>query len=102
MRRWRSSRLAQQIATPGALVTSRAAAAKDCQHARSQRGTLTPARPQLIGAFSPPLAFPQCRALLEPVVNLDQPVRELGQELVELSLLACRVVFHIPPPVSYV
>jgi hypothetical protein len=100
MRRWRSSRLAQQIVTPGALVTSRAA--EDRQDARTQRGTLTPARPQLIGAFSPPLAFPQCRALLEPVINLDQPVRELGQELVELSLLVCRVVFHFPPPVSYV
>jgi hypothetical protein len=36
------------------------------------------------------------------VVNLDQPVCELGQEPLELSLLACRVVFHFPPPVSYV
>jgi hypothetical protein len=59
--------------------------AEDGQESPSQRGALMPPRPQLVSALNPALPLPQRGALLQPVVNLEEPVRKFVQERLKLS-----------------
>ena len=78
------------IVPPG----SACGAAEDVQEARTEPGIFMSALPQLVGSLSPALSLAKRGALLEPVVDLEEPVRKIAQQLLKLRRLANSILFH--------